>query len=961
MDDKCKSQFNLLGIFTLKCNVKEPSFCLQCESCRLIDKINSTKSWFRSLGYNNQKLFLEELIQSAPDLMNKLPAILYGLHSKDYQYAKSRLEPSVDHDGFQSNTNHSLDINKIKDNMTDCLSWFRSASEWTHSNYILVLLQLCSTQLLDTVKDFVAINNDISITYNVHEQQPESSEFNKPDYQFQNIDLSINSKCNSAPAIGSDHFKNRINSARERVVFDDKIKCIDVEKSNIHEGKISHANSRVSSRSPFRLSQNSSRAQFCTQSNSSARCTPLSHIDLSDDMMIKSCIVSVDTPTSDSYFNEAKDLIKCLPVHLAKKIFGYLDQISLKKVSCVNKLWNELGKQVKAEVKYIQARKEDVMMMQSTGAKIPHPGYARHVPVFIPKLNVEGKVQRNTEGKHIDVEIITDEFADIDMESCYENQETEKIIMDERNVYCSSYNVLMLESRHDPNRRIHYNGGDLISIGSSDRKIHLINVNTGDRVKRIYGHSGSVKCVYIDEKNNIAISGSYDTTIRSWNLKNGKCEVIFIGHQGTVVCVTVSKQLLVSAAVDCYIKIWNLSTGKCNFTLAHSNVIRVLDIVGDQIITGSTSGDVISWDMNTHIVSKEIKAHQDAVACLKCNLYFIFSGSSDGVVKLWNNIGNLSSCLKTYKHPGEVSCLDILFCRLITGCFDGKIRVWNILNGNCLRVIRGNSKNDPISYLFACSDRLVVNTVSSILVYNFESVKWNRSAPREQGEINKSKINSRSEEIRPYSYIRAQKLIYHGSPLHNAALKNEEKIPIVDKKLATCKEDDICRNRINRIRSAPTVSKVPVNNGTNANRVKSASRNFSSVDLHISRIKSATQINRAAISAKANIIDKHISHTAVNRGAYDKHSKGAVRTRCRSAPVQRVITVPPNERGASTSSFTFNENASNKITLKTPDIREVKRPKTAIPAGSACLKDLKLRTFHSQLSFEQILRHTKIK
>jgi len=36
-----------------------------------------------------------------------------------------------------------------------------------------------------------------------------------------------------------------------------------------------------------------------------------------------------------------------------------------------------------------------------------------------------------------------------------------------------------------------------------------------------------------------------------------------------------------------------------------------------------------------------------------------------------------------------------------------QIRLWNMLNGDCLRVIRGNSKNDAITSIFASSERYV--------------------------------------------------------------------------------------------------------------------------------------------------------------------------------------------------------------------------------------------------------------
>ena len=53
----------------------------------------------------------------------------------------------------------------------------------------------------------------------------------------------------------------------------------------------------------------------------------------------------------------------------------------------------------------------------------------------------------------------------------------------------------------------------------------------------------------------------------------------------------------------------------------------------------------------------------------------------------------------------EISCLEFLYLRVLTGCVDGKIRVWNILNGQCLRIMRGNSKSDAIFRMTATENR----------------------------------------------------------------------------------------------------------------------------------------------------------------------------------------------------------------------------------------------------------------
>ena len=86
--------------------------------------------------------------------------------------------------------------------------------------------------------------------------------------------------------------------------------------------------------------------------------------------------------------------------------------------------------------------------LQATNTRIPNPVYARKVPVHIPKLDKNRNLIINREAKHIDVQLLHDEFYDINMEDCYDGYETRKFTMEERNVFCSSYNVFVIETKY---------------------------------------------------------------------------------------------------------------------------------------------------------------------------------------------------------------------------------------------------------------------------------------------------------------------------------------------------------------------------------------------------------------------------------------------------------------------------------------------------------------------------------
>jgi F-box/WD-40 domain protein 10 len=92
---------------------------------------------------------------------------------------------------------------------------------------------------------------------------------------------------------------------------------------------------------------------------------------------------------------------------------------------------------------------------------------------------------------------------------------TRNVIMEERNVFCGGYNVLVVKEKRDPHRVVHLNGSNKIAYGSFDKKIRFIELKTAlDSKTVIQGHVGSIKCIYVYEKKGIVITGSYDTSIR---------------------------------------------------------------------------------------------------------------------------------------------------------------------------------------------------------------------------------------------------------------------------------------------------------------------------------------------------------------------------------------------------------------------------------------------------------------
>ena len=67
-----------------------------------------------------------------------------------------------------------------------------------------------------------------------------------------------------------------------------------------------------------------------------------------------------DNLSSEKY----KDFLRCLPVHLSKRILGMLDKSSLTNCLCLSKHWRVLAEEVKQDYMVHQLMTEEIMLMQ---------------------------------------------------------------------------------------------------------------------------------------------------------------------------------------------------------------------------------------------------------------------------------------------------------------------------------------------------------------------------------------------------------------------------------------------------------------------------------------------------------------------------------------------------------------------------------------------------------------------
>jgi len=126
--------------------------------------------------------------------------------------------------------------------------------------------------------------------------------------------------------------------------------------------------------------------------------------------------------------------------------------------------------------------------------------------------------------------------------------------------------------------------GDRIVSGSEDNTIRIWDINTGQCIHTLQGHTHWIlsACVAGDR----IVSGSRDRTIRIWDINTGQCLHTLQGHTSWIKSVCVADDRIVSGSFDNTIRIWDINTGECLHTLqGHTSWIKSVCVADDRIVS----------------------------------------------------------------------------------------------------------------------------------------------------------------------------------------------------------------------------------------------------------------------------------------------------------------------------------------------------------------------------------------
>ncbi|KAL6046874.1 Vegetative incompatibility protein HET-E-1 [Balamuthia mandrillaris] len=249
---------------------------------------------------------------------------------------------------------------------------------------------------------------------------------------------------------------------------------------------------------------------------------------------------------------------------------------------------------------------------------------------------------------------------------------------------CYSTRVLREGSNQDNVYCIKFSESRVVT-GSNDRTVKVVDLQSGELVHTLEGHTAEVRAIDFDETK--LASGSRDRTVKIWDCNTGQCLLTMEEHTGPVKCIQMTDNIVMSGSEDATMKMFDLNSGKAVQTFAgHVWGVACLQFRDDYIVSGSRDRRVILWDRrlgydttspttNVRPFLKILEGHSNTVRCVAFNESHIVSGSWDNNIKVWDTTsGLLKNTL--VGHSSRVLCLAFDEKKIVSGSVDNNIRVW---------------------------------------------------------------------------------------------------------------------------------------------------------------------------------------------------------------------------------------------------------------------------------------------
>jgi tricorn protease-like protein len=247
--------------------------------------------------------------------------------------------------------------------------------------------------------------------------------------------------------------------------------------------------------------------------------------------------------------------------------------------------------------------------------------------------------------------------------------------------------------------------GKTLATGSWDNTVRLWDVATGQERRRMPGHEACIYYVAFSPDGKLLASGSRDRTVRLWDPATGEPVRQLRGHTRDVFGVAFSPdgKTLASGGEDKFLRLWDVATGKLLRT-GESQDCDITTVVfapdGKTLVTGSHAGNVCRagtltrWDAATGKVLRHFTGHVGWVypIALSSDGKTLVSGGHDATIRFWE-VATGTQRRQLDNQGGEVFALALSpdgRTLASAGQVDNVVRLWEVSSGRLRGRLEGH-------------------------------------------------------------------------------------------------------------------------------------------------------------------------------------------------------------------------------------------------------------------------------
>ncbi|XP_075147751.1 autophagy-related 16 isoform X3 [Haematobia irritans] len=258
----------------------------------------------------------------------------------------------------------------------------------------------------------------------------------------------------------------------------------------------------------------------------------------------------------------------------------------------------------------------------------------------------------------------------------------------------------------------------VIATGGADRKVKLWDVGKGSAEPRaiLGGSSAGINSVDFDSTGTYIIGTSNDYGARVWTVADNRLRHTLTGHSGKVMAAKYIQEpvKVVTGSHDRTLKIWDLRSIACietKFAGSSCNDLVTTDSLGSTIISGHYDKKIRFWDIRTEKQADDVLMNAKITSLdLSKDCNYLICSVRDDTIKLLDLRKN--QVISTFSNEHfKLSCdwarasFNMNATKIACGSSDGVIYIWNVM-GNLEAELKGHASGSGLFHSSA------VNAVS---------------------------------------------------------------------------------------------------------------------------------------------------------------------------------------------------------------------------------------------------------